>query len=166
MQEKKEKGTVIYQIFAAVFAAAALLPYVGVFGLSEMGLGGINIEECLTELPSWQTMTFQNKVAFFWWLFAVLFTLVFLWKVTEHSIFISMVYLGGIASEAVLFFSPTIYASGARVYYLTDLMYLFLLLWILMRIHSEKKKNAFILAMLVLGVVNFFSQYSVMLLKL
>ena len=166
LQGKKEKGTIIYQILAAVFAIAALLPYVGFSGLSEMGLGGINIEECLTELPGWQAMTFQNKAAFFWWLSAVLFTLVFLWKVTGHSVFISMVYLGGIASEAVLFFSPTIYASGARVYYLTDLMYLFVLLWILMRIHSEKKKNGFIVAMLVLGVVNFFSQYSVMLLKL
>lgn len=168
LQEQKEnsKSKAVYQAIAALFTAAALLPYAGFYGLSEMGLGGMNIEECITELPGWQSMTAQNKAAFFWWFFAVLFTLIFLWKITEHSVFISMVYLGGIASEAVLFFSPTIYASGARVYYLTDLMYLFVILWLLMRIRSEKKKNGFVIAMLVLGVVNFISQYSVMLLKL
>ena len=83
-------------------------------------------------------MTTQNRIAFFWWIAAVLFTLVLLWKVTGHSVFISMVFLGGIASEAVLHFSPTIYASGARVYYLTDLMYLFIILWMVMRMDSEK----------------------------
>lgn len=72
----------------------------------------------------------------------------------------------GIASEAVLHFSPTIYASGARVYYLTDLMYLFIILWMVMHMDSEKKKNLFIAGVVVLGVANFLSQYSIMLLKL
>ncbi len=49
----------------------------------------------------------------------------------------------GIASEAVLYFSPTIYASGARVYYLTDLMYLFIILWMVMRMDSEKKRKIY-----------------------
>ena len=111
----------------------ALLPYAGISFFSEMGIGYIDIEQCLTELPTWQTMTTQNRIAFFWWIAAVLFTLVLLWKVTGHSVFISMAFLGGIASEAVLHFSPTIYASGARVYYLTDLMYLFIILWMVMR---------------------------------
>lgn len=102
----------------------------------------------------------------FWWIAAVLFTLVLLWKVTGHSVFISMVFLGGIASEAVLHFSPTIYASGARVYYLTDLMYLFIILWMVMRMDSEKKKNLFIAGAAALGIINFLSQYSIMLLKL
>lgn len=106
-----------------------------------MGIGDIDIEQCLTELPTWQSMTTQNRIAFFWWIAAVLFTLVLLWKVTGHSVFISMVFLGGIASEAVLYFSPTIYASGARVYYLTDLMYLFIILWMVMRMDSEKKEK-------------------------
>lgn len=111
-------------------------------------------------------MNIQNRIAFFWWIAAVLFTMVLLWKVTGHSVFISMVFLGGIASEAVLHFSPTIYASGARVYYLTDLMYLFIILWMVMHMDSEKKKNLFIAGVVVLGVANFLSQYSIMLLKL
>ena len=90
---------------------AAILPYAGITFFSEMGIGDIDIEQCLTELPTWQSMTTQNRIAFFWWIAAVLFTLVLLWKVTGHSVFISMVFLGGIASEAVLYFSPTIYAS-------------------------------------------------------
>lgn len=74
------------------------------FIFSEMGIGDIDIEQCLMGLPTWQSMTTQNRIAFFWWIAAVLFTLVLLWKVTGHSVFISMVFLGGIASEAVLYF--------------------------------------------------------------
>ena len=163
MKSKKAK---VYQILAVVFSVAAILPYAGITFFSEMGIGDIDIEQCLMELPTWQSMTTQNRVAFFWWIAAVLFTLVLLWKVTGHSVFISMVFLGGIASEAVLYFSPTIYASGARVYYLTDLMYLFIILWMVMRMDSEKKKNLFIAGTAALGVINFLSQYSIMLLKL
>ena len=162
----KSKKAKVYQILAVVFSVVALLPYIGISFFSEMGIGYIDIEQCLMELPTWQTMTIQNRIAFFWWIAAVLFTLVLLWKVTGHSVFISMVFLGGIASEAVLHFSPTIYASGARVYYLTDLMYLFIILWMVMRMDSEKKKNLFIAGVGVLGVANFLSQYSIMLLKL
>ena len=39
-----------------------------------------------------------------------------------------LAYLAGIASEAIMYCSPTMYASGARVYYLTDLLYLFIIL--------------------------------------
>lgn len=163
MKSKKAK---VYQILAVVFSVAAILPYAGISFFSEMGIGDIDIEQCLMELPTWQSMTTQNRIAFFWWIAAVLFTLVLLWKVTGHSVFISMVFIGGIASEAVLYFSPTIYASGARVYYLTDLMYLFIILWMVMRMDSEKKKNLFIAGTVALGVINFLSQYSIMLLKL
>ena len=163
MKSKKAK---VYQILTVVFSVAAILPYAGISFFSEMGIGDIDIEQRLTELPTWQTMNIQNRIAFFWWIAAVLFTMVLLWKVTGHSVFISMVFLGGIASEAVLYFSPTIYASGARVYYLTDLMYLFIILWMVMRMDSEKKKNLFIAGAAALGVINFLSQYSIMLLKL
>ena len=77
-----------------------------------------------------------------------------------------LAYLAGIASEAIMYCSPTMYASGARVYYLTDLMYLFIILWMVMRMDSEKKKNLFIAGAAALGVINFLSQYSIMLLKL
>ena len=77
-----------------------------------------------------------------------------------------LAYLAGIASEAIMYCSPTMYASGARVYYLTDLMYLFIILWMVMRMDSEKKKNLFIAGAAALGIINFLSQYSIMLLKL
>ena len=164
--KSRKADVMIYQIVAGIFAAAALLPYMGIRTLSEMGLGGLDIEACITELPTWQAMGMHNRAAFFWWMAAVLFTLVFLWKVTEHSVFISMVYLGGIASEAILFFSPTMYASGARIYYLTDLMYLFILLWLFLKLDGEKKKNGFVLGLTALGVINFLSQITVLALKL
>lgn len=160
---KKENGK-FYAILAAIFSAVAIFPYAGIYVFSEMGIGGLNIEPCLA-VPTWQGTIVQNKIAFFWWILAVLFTLALLWRATAHSIFISMVFLGGIASEAVLHFSPTIYASGARIYYLTDLMYLFLILWLAMRMDSERKKNLYVAGTALLGVVNFLSQFSAMLSK-
>ena len=156
----------LLKILAILFSVIGILPYIFGNSMSEMGLGGIDIEQCLYEIPTWQAMTLQNRVNLFIWLAAVVFTLVFLWQVSEKSVFVIMVYLGGIASEAILYFSPTIYASGARVYYLTDLMYIFLILWMLLRIKSERKKNILVIGLFLLGIVNFLSQYSVMLLQL
>jgi len=45
-------------------------------------------------------------------------------------------------------------------------MYLFIILWMVMRMDSEKKKNLFIAGAAALGIINFLSQYSIMLLKL
>lgn len=155
----------IFEFITMVFIIIGVAPYIFGNHLTEMGLGGINIEECLMEIPSWQTMTGAERLNFFVWVAAVIFTVVFLWIVTK-SVFVEMVYLGGIASEAIMHFSPTIFASGARVYYLTDLMFLFLILWMLLRLQSEKKRNVCIVGVFVLGIVNFLSQYSVMLLQL
>ena len=152
----------IWQFTAGIFAVVALLPYVGIYAFEEMGNGTIIAEECLLQIPVWQDMTVQNRLAFFWWIAAVIFTVAFLWKVTGHSLFLLFVYAGGIASEAIMFFSPTIYASGARVFYLTDWMFLFLILWMVMRFDSRKRQNLFIAAAAVAGVCNFLSQYSAM----
>lgn len=80
--------------------------------------------------------------------------------------FISMAFLGGIAVGSVTFLANEFMRPGARVYYLTDLMYLFIILWMVMRMDSEKKKNLFIAGAAALGIINFLSQYSIMLLKL
>ena len=160
------KSDRIWEVFAGIFIVVAMLPYFGIDFLQEMGNGQIVIEECLLDIPSWQDMTTANRIAFFWWIAAVLFTAVFLWNVTGHSIFLLFVYLGGIASEAIMYFSPTIYASGARVYYLTDWMFLFLILWMIFHFDDRKKKNLMILLLLILGIWNLISQYSVILLRL
>ncbi len=166
--EGRQKGyqNRIWQLAAGIFAVVALFPYVGIHTFEEMGNGTIIAEECLLQIPTWQDMTAQNRLAFFWWIAAVLFTVAFLWKVTGQSLFLLFVYAGGIASEAIMFFSPTIYASGARVFYLTDWMFLFLILWMVMRFDSRKRQNLFIAAAAVAGVCNFLSQYGVMLLHL
>ncbi len=156
----------ICEILAVIFSLAAMLPYGGCYLLQEMGIGNIDIEVCLLEIPTWAQMTVQNRVAFFWWAAAVCFTIIFLWKVSGHSILVGLTFLGGIASEAILFFSPTMYASGARVYYLTDWMYLFLMLWMLLRLEKEKQKNAMIVFLVFLGMINLIEQYSVVFLML
>jgi len=155
-------GNRIWQLIAGIFVVVAVLPYIGIYAFEEMGNGTIIAEECLLQIPVWQDMTAQNRLAFFWWIAAVVFTVAFLWKVTGHSMFLLFVYAGGIASEAIMFFSPTIYASGARVFYLTDWMFLFLILWMVMRFDSRKRQNLFIAGAAVAGVWNFLSQYGAM----
>lgn len=70
---------------------------------------------------------------------------------------ILLAYLAGIASEAIMFFSPTMYASGARVYYLTDLLYLFIILAMTFGLEKERQRRTCLL-MICVGILNFIVQ--------
>ena len=69
-----------------------------------------------------------------------------------------LAWLGGIASEAIMHFSPTIYASGARVYYLTDWMFMFIMLALAFKIPEKKWRDLFYSIMAGLGVWNILHQ--------
>ena len=56
--------------------------------------------------------------------------------------------------EAIMYCSPTMYASGARVYYLTDLLYLFIILTLAFSLKKKRWRNGFYVGLLVAGVWN------------
>lgn len=105
---------------AGLFSAAALLPFAGIKVFSDCGLHIADITVRLEQVPRIEEMQAANWFAMCWWIAALLFTCILIWKVSKHNVVLMLVWLGGIASEAIMHFSPTIYASGARVYYLTD----------------------------------------------
>ena len=79
-------------------------------------------------------------------------------KVSKHNVVLMLVWLGGIASEAIMHFSPTIYASGARVYYLTDWMCMFIILVLAFKMPGKKWRDLYYSIVAGLGVWNLLYQ--------
>lgn len=161
--QKKKKSTVDWCMIVAavIFTVAALLPYVGVTHFSNMGMQYINIEQCIYEVPTADKFSAMQMVALVWWGMALVYTFVFLWRISGCQITLLLAYLAGIASEAILFFSPTMYASGGRVYYLTDILYLFVLLCLTLGLRDERWQKCVYGMCAAFGILNFVSQIPV-----
>lgn len=160
LMQKKNRRTLdwIFVGIAAVFTVAALLPYVGVNVLSDFGMQYINTAACVYPVPTLAVMTGRVFFAMTWWAVALIFTFVFLWRASGCQITLLLAYLAGLASEMIMFFSPTMYASGARVYYLTDLLYLFIILALTMCVRNRRTQNLLYGILGVCGVWNIVSQ--------
>lgn len=161
--QKKERSRhdSLLAVVAGVFTVAALFPYIGITIFSDMGMHILDITARIDAVLSVTELTGANAAALCWWMAALIFTFIFLWKVSGFQVVILLAYLAGIASEAIMFFSPTMYASGARVYYLTDLLYLFIILALSFAIRQRKSQRIYYGIVAVLGVINFISQISV-----
>lgn len=155
-------SSAIWEGAAVLFAVAAFLPYFGITVCSDLGMDLPDITERIDRVPAFLDLTGGNLFAICWWVLALVFTFAFLWKVSEFDVTLLLVYLAGIASEAILFFSPTMYASGARVYYLTDLLYLFLVLCLSLRI-EKRMRNRLYAMIIALGICNLAFQLPVFL---
>lgn len=162
LRQKHGEKNLIWEGAAVLFTLAALLPYLGITVCSDLGMNLPDITEKIDRVPAVSDLTGGSLFAICWWILALVFTFAFLWKVSEFDVTLLLVYLAGIASEAILFFSPTMYASGARVYYLTDLLYLFLILCLSFRM-KKKMRNRFYAGMAALGILNVLFQVPVFL---
>lgn len=160
LSEKKEHPS--WLIGGGIYALAGILAFAGISLFSDLGLHIADITVRIDQVPSAGDMTVSNWFALIWWIGAVVFTFAFLWKVSECNITILLVYLAGIASEAVMYFSPTIYASGARVYYLTDLLFLFVILNLSMQIREKGRQNRFYVLLVLFGAANLIRQLPIL----
>lgn len=140
----------------SLFVLVALLPFANVHVLSNVGIDDIN-PLALEVLPSWSAMTPMNVVALFWWTLAVGFTVPFLWKVSR-SIMVLLVFAAAVASEGMMYFSPTIYASGERVYYMSCLLFVFIMLQFWLKLKTEKLRNLYVVSVVLLGMMNMLMQ--------
>ena len=71
------------------------------------------------------TVSVQNWVAIVWWTCALVFTLVLLWHLEQglrDKAVAALLVLAACASEAIMYFSPTMYASGARVFFVAQIL--------------------------------------------
>jgi hypothetical protein len=146
---------------AVIFFIPALLPGLGIRAWSDLGLADLDASSCITQVPTLADCETIQIVRMVWWFAALLFTFVFLWYVTSRDAILLLVYLAGIASEAILYFSPTMYASGARIFYLTDLLYLLLILCLMRRLCGAKSRWGMCLLLCILGVWNMLSQVDI-----
>lgn len=162
-KKKRRLADWLYIGLAAVFTIAALLPYVGVTALADFGMQYLNLTGCIEQVPVAAKLTGMMWFAMFWWTAALIYTFVFLWKASGCQITLLLSYLAGIASEGIMFFSPTMYASGARVFYLTDILYLFVILSLSFGLSDKKQRNVVYGILVALGVINFAAQVPVFL---
>ena len=148
----------------AVFTAVALLPFAHVTAFADTGISYIDPAVPPDVFPSAARATALNIVAIVWWAVAGTFTFYTLKK----SLGLTGVALFAVAllCEAMMFFSPTIYASGERVFYVTDWILLAALLLLLEKIPTERAKNAFVASALGFAVLNLLTQVPEMLAKL
>ena len=155
--ERKMSDT-ICMVLAGMFFVTALLPFLGIKVFSDCGLHIADITVRLDQVPRIEEMQAANWFAMCWWIFAFLFTCILIWNVSKHNAVLVLAWLGGIASEAIMHFSPTIYASGARVYYLTDWMCMFIMLVLAFQIPKKKWRDLYYSVMAGLGVWNLLYQ--------
>ena len=149
---------------SAIFTAIALLPFAGVHAHSDLGIDYINPAIPPTVFPSFANATPMNLIAMAWWLGATAFTFYMVNKSMK---------LGGVAAlaaallcEAMMFFTPTIYASGERVFFVTDWVLTAMIATLFLRIPSEKGKNAFFASLCCMALFNLATQIPELLAKL
>lgn len=148
----------------AVFTAVALLPFARINVLADTGINYIDPAVPPAVFPSAARATALNIVSMAWWAVAGTFTFYTL----KRSIGLTGVALFAVAllCEAMMFFSPTIYASGERVFYVTDWILLAAILLLFSKIPTERAKNAFVASALGFAVLNLLTQVPEMLAKL
>ena len=157
-KNERKASDVACMTAAGLFSAAALLPFAGIKVFSDCGLHIADITVRLEQVPRIEEMHAANWFAMCWWIAALLFTCILIWKVSKHNVVLMLVWLGGIASEAIMHFSPTIYASGARVYYLTDWMCMFIILVLAFKMPGKKWRDLYYSIVAGLGVWNLLYQ--------
>ena len=157
-KNERKASDVACMTAAGLFSAAALLPFAGIKVFSDCGLHIADITVRLEQVPRIEEMQAANWFAMCWWIAALLFTCILIWKVSKHNVVLMLVWLGGIASEAIMHFSPTIYASGARVYYLTDWMCMFIILVLAFKMPGKRWRDLYYSIVAGLGVWNLLYQ--------
>lgn len=165
-RKNKQGADWVFCGLAVIFTMAALLPYAGIMTLSDMGMKYMNLTGRIEQVPELVNMTGDTIFAMCWWAVALIYTFLLIWRASGCQITLLLAYLAGIASEAILFFSPTMYASGSRVFYLTDLLYLFIILALTFGLNQRRTRNFMYAVLGFMGVLNLWDQLWVFLREL
>lgn len=151
------EGRRVFGGISVLMAAVALLPAFGIGGLTDLGVGVEDIAQCVHHVAVPSFLTWRQWAAFVFWAAAALWTLWLLWlqgKDLLHRSFAALLFLAGLASDGVMYFSPTMYASGARVHFVQQVLWWFLLCFLMSSegARREGKGCALIFAALLLAL--------------
>lgn len=154
--KKRTGGSRILAGICGILAFVSLLPFLGITFFSEMGMGVSDYNQCVREVATPASLNGQNWAAMMFWAGGCLFTLAALLALQEslcQRLHMVLLVLAACASESILYFSPTMYASGPRVYFMAQI-----LLWLLAGMLGEKLVRRGKLQILILaglgGVLN------------
>ena len=148
----------IFSIMSVIFMIPVFLSKLGFPLFTDMGIDLSEMTGLVEQVPILASLSGRQIFAMIWWSVAMVFTFVLLWRVTNASPVVLLIYLGAIASEATLFFSPTIYSSGERVFFLTDIMLLIILMILSKYFMDEKRSRGYIISCLMIGALHFIIQ--------
>ncbi len=163
--ERNRRGVADWALIGCGCAGifSALLPGFGIGFLSDMGMQYIDITKRVDRVPRAAELTGQMWAAMAWWGVALVYTLALIWRASGGQAVPALAYLASIASEAILYFSPTMYASGERVYFCTDLLLLFTILTLSFAIRERRRRDAAYALILAAGAEGFIFQAAKML---
>jgi hypothetical protein len=152
--QKKQRPLTL--IFTTIAALTALLSYFNIPWLSEMGIGITDFNQTVTKVATPTSLTAQNWIALIWWCILYIFTLRLLWLLWDslkNKLFTLLLLLAATATMAIMYLSPTMYASGGRVLFVAQI-----LLWLLILLHfariEEKRLPLYLIIYLIGGTAN------------
>lgn len=143
-----------FMISGGIFLIVAILGKCGVTILNDIGINLAGLTGLVEQVPQAANMTAVQWGALVWWILALIFTFFFLWKVSNGSCLILLIYLGAVASEAIMIFSPTIYSSGERVFFLAGLMLWFIAMVLYETLPKGKMRVIYVSALVCIGLGN------------
>ena len=148
----------VYVVGAVIFVIVALAGKCGLTPVNDIGINLAELSGLVERVPKAADMSAAQWIALAWWIFAMAFTLFFLWEVTNGKLVILLTYMGAVACEVILIFSPTIYSSGERVFFLTGLMLMFIVMVLYEKLPKGKMRVLYVSVLLVFGVGNLLLQ--------
>ncbi|MDR1892668.1 MAG: hypothetical protein LBQ48_06640 [Oscillospiraceae bacterium] len=120
LRGKKAVFAAICAVFTAVAVCSAFFPV-----LADTGLNDLDITKIVLHAPAPGDLDLFRWAAVVFWLVAAIATPWLLFSALKGEAgreAIVLLYLAGLAAAALMFFSPTIYASGERTFFVTGVL--------------------------------------------
>ena len=98
----------------------AAVTFLSRFGLTDVGLNDLDMTKIVTDAPKFEDLSTVQAISMVFWMFVIIssLTLVVLYFSDNlKRVAVTLIFLAAIASAAIMFFSPTIYASGDRTFF-------------------------------------------------
>lgn len=164
MQKKKEqqsaKNGIVSGVAIVAAVAGTISAWMSICGCKLFTEFGIGLEDEMipvTKTAVLKDLTGQEIFACVWQIILILLVLYLLWKTgsdMREKGFWCLIFLASLASAAVMYFSPTMYASGPRIMFVTAVMQWFLIGILYSRVKDWKTKCLLVAYVLVAGAGN------------
>lgn len=164
MLAKKKDWRRFLWIINGILVITTAFSYLGADLFSELGMGVEDITVRVDHVATWASMSPYSRFAMVWWICVLVIQLFLLWCAGD-SLFermtLELLFLAGIACTMIMYFTPTIYASGGRVLFMMEILFWYLMIY-LTRTRSKERLKNLILVFLLLGAIQFFRGFSYM----